>query len=150
MKHDWQALNRGVHSPEDMTLNDLFEEVRCVVTEDDVQALAFLLDDGKYAAFGQRIAALFKFKVSNKTAPGKRDVFWLIERGQSEGQAPTLWWLGYNMADFPNLWTKDAARAKRFRTRKAAQWELDQLSGIHGIHSPFGRVTEHALVGGVS
>jgi len=73
-KHDWQSVNRDCYSPEEFTLNDLFEEIRCAVTEDEVEALAAMLDDGKYAAFGRRIGTLLKWmgnEPTNKTAPAK-------------------------------------------------------------------------------
>jgi hypothetical protein len=74
-KHDWQSLNREVYTPEDMSLNDLFEEIRCAATDDNVRGLAFMLDDGKYAAFGRRIATMLQWmgdEPTNKTAPAKR------------------------------------------------------------------------------
>ena len=55
------SINRDSHEPRDLTLNDLFEELRCAVKEDgDVQSLAMLLDDGRYAAFGRFIATLLR------------------------------------------------------------------------------------------
>jgi len=74
-KHDWQSLNRDAHSPEHMTLNDLFEEIRCAVYDDDVQDLAFMLDEGRYAQFGTRLGMrlrLMRGGPNNKTAPRKR------------------------------------------------------------------------------
>lgn len=64
---------------------------------------------------------------------------WLIERGQQEKQYPTLWWDG---AD----WTRDPHKAIRYKTKQAAEIDLDARSGIAGVHSPFGRVAEHVFV----
>jgi len=71
-KHEWLSVNRDVHDVGDLTLNDIFEEVRCAVQEQDVTDLAVMLDNGRYAAFGRRIAVLLKImggKPANKIAP---------------------------------------------------------------------------------
>jgi hypothetical protein len=75
-KHDWQSLARHAVDPTEMTLDDLFEEIRCAVSDNQgVQELACMLDDGRYRDFGGRIATLLMImggKPNNKTAPAKR------------------------------------------------------------------------------
>lgn len=77
-KHEWQSLHRPAHEPECMTLNDLFEEVRCAVSSNqDVTDLACLLDAGNYAAFGTRVAMMLKImggRPANKIAGRRKDI----------------------------------------------------------------------------
>jgi hypothetical protein len=71
------------------------------------------------------------------------DVAWLIERGQSEGQAPTIWWTG-EAGDYP--WTEDANKARRFTTKAdadAAILERSHFPNMWKRYPPFGRATEH-------
>lgn len=70
---------------------------------------------------------------------GGGEAVWLIERGQAEGQQPTVWWTGCE-------WTRQAWNAMRFKTRTHAEAELNAHSGIKGVHSEWGRVTEHVFV----
>lgn len=73
-KHDWQSLNRDANDPMSMSLNDLFEEIRCAATEQSVQDLACMLDEGNYTAFGRRISVLLGImqgKPNNKIAKAK-------------------------------------------------------------------------------
>jgi hypothetical protein len=80
-RHQWQSLNRDHNDPEDMMLNDLFEEIRCAVTEQDVQDLACMLDKKMYAAFGRRIGNMLQSmdgKPNNKISDAM-----LAARGQA-------------------------------------------------------------------
>ena len=64
-------------------------------------------------------------------------VVYLIE---SPGEQPTpMWWTG-------DRWTKYAHNGKQFPTRHDAETALRALSGFEGIHSPFGKVTEHIFI----
>lgn len=67
---------------------------------------------------------------------------WLIERGQSEGQAPTVWldteptrpgWYGG--------WTTDANEARKFASKAGAE------AFMRDWHIPTARVTEHGFAG---
>jgi hypothetical protein len=77
---------------------------------------------------------------TNPAAPDPCRSAWLIERGQSENHAPTVWWRGVHDHDF----TPDANLARRFRTREEAQAALDKLSAP--CNYVFGRVTEHVFL----
>jgi hypothetical protein len=69
--------------------------------------------------------------------PPKQSVWWLIER--PTGGQP-IWWTGDDSA-YP--WSTDANNARRFVTKEAAQEQITTLSGIGGVHEPFGVATSH-------
>jgi hypothetical protein len=69
--------------------------------------------------------------------PPKQSVWWLIER--PTGGQP-IWWTGDDSA-YP--WSTDANNARRFATKEAAQEQITTLSGIDGVHEPFGVATSH-------
>ena len=73
------------------------------------------------------------------------EVCWLIERGQQEGQSPPAWWAGDGSGTCL-AWSFDANKAIKYPTKAAAEAALDSISGIKGVHSPMGHVTEHAFV----
>lgn len=73
------------------------------------------------------------------------DIFYLIERGQPEGQDPPVWWVGYSV-EFGHQWTNDATKARKFPSRSAASKALDEISGVPGVHQPMGHVEEHAFI----
>lgn len=62
---------------------------------------------------------------------------WLIERGQPERQAPTLWWAEEEDARWGG-WTTDAYKAVRFATKAEAEEQIRVLS------RPVGEPTMHA------
>lgn len=74
-KHDWQSLNRAMHRPEHLGLEDLFNELQCVITDGDVQTLAFMLDERQYKRFGTKIGTCLSRAhlppAANKVAPRK-------------------------------------------------------------------------------
>lgn len=48
---------------------------------------------------------------------------WLIERGDSEGHAPTIWWTGRKErtgVPYQDRWTISTSDAQRFNTKEAA------------------------------
>jgi hypothetical protein len=57
------------------------------------------------------------------TAPADGLPVWLIERGQPEGQAPTLWWRGKEQSGVPymGLWTETAHEAVKFTSKETAE-----------------------------
>ena len=75
---------------------------------------------------------------------------WLIERGQPEKQAPTVWWVMDDRSlDEPTSrdgekWTQDALEATQFATQAAAEAVIDRL-----FTGPLGythaRATEHVF-----
>ena len=78
-----------------------------------------------------------------------RETAWLIERGQSMGQVPTVWYSG---EDYGEQWTTDANRALRYPSKEAAEAEIDLRSGhpipSHGgpEGSRFGVAVEHGWI----
>ena len=54
--------------------------------------------------------------------PDPDKTWWLIERGQLEGQEPTIWWRGEEDDEEPygGQWTKDANKARRFDSEELA------------------------------
>jgi len=69
---------------------------------------------------------------------------WLIERGQSMKQRPTVWWGGRDLGD----WTTDATRAKRFASREDAQAKIDAESFPRPSNdfAVFGVAVEHGFM----
>ncbi len=69
---------------------------------------------------------------------------WLVERGQSENQAPTVWWTGDESIGWGG-WSPDANLAERFETKEAA----DAVIHLHSrpvVRDPseaWGHATEH-------
>jgi hypothetical protein len=74
------------------------------------------------------------------TPEAGRETAWLIERGNP---GPTHWW-----CDTATSWgwTTDATLAIRFASRADAEAKIAELSGIAGVHEPFGRATEHVFL----
>ena len=65
---------------------------------------------------------------------------WLIERGQSEGQVPTIWWRSSEWKSrepYLGQWTEDANEARKFSTKEDAERQARIDPG------QFYRVTEH-------
>lgn len=73
------------------------------------------------------------------------ETVWLIERGQSMGQQPTVWWTGID-------WSADAFEATRYSSREKAEAYIEAHSGFgipsHGgpVGSRFGVAVEHAFI----
>lgn len=72
------------------------------------------------------------------SSSGSPETGWLIERGQSEHQSPTMWWCG------GTEWSDDAAKAVRFARRVDAERVVAAESSYVG--DPIGRVTEHTWI----
>ena len=70
------------------------------------------------------------------------DFVWLIERGQSMKQVPTVWWTG---ADSGEMWTTDAHSAQQFPSKDSAQGYIGERSGRVGHEYPFGIAVEHGF-----
>lgn len=70
---------------------------------------------------------------------------WLIERGQSMNQTPTIWFKGapdaQDRAEFYAEWTEDAWKATRFGTKEQAEEARDRIFGEDGAI-----VTEHVFI----
>lgn len=69
-------------------------------------------------------------------------VVWLIERGQAQGQSPSVWWTG-------DAWTLEAIRAKRFSSKvECEQYATGNalLTGIDSVHPRTWQATEHIFV----
>ena len=70
---------------------------------------------------------------------------WLIERGQPEGQEPTIWWVGPEPRDdekYLGTWSEDAYKAKRFATRaEGEQYAVGSRGPGHSY-----RVTDHIFI----
>ena len=81
---------------------------------------------------------------ANPTPEPARGVAWLIERGQSEKQVPTVWWMGNDD------WTTDAKKAQRFFSRDAAQTAIESRSPLPSWRDRFGRATEHVFLAAVN
>lgn len=64
-------------------------------------------------------------------------VRWLIERGQSEGQAPTVWLDTDERPSWYGGWTTDPNEARRFGSAEAAEAYIERWPIEHA------RVTEH-------
>jgi hypothetical protein len=78
---------------------------------------------------------------NGRITPDGDTLAWLVERGQSMRQAPTVWWTGTD-------WTTDAYRALRFLDREQAEAYIDAHSGF-GIPSHgdrFGVAVEHLFI----
>lgn len=77
---------------------------------------------------------------SNEVVPG---TYWLVERGQPEGQTPTIWWVGPDFvtgAPYCGQWTEDASKARKFADRGCALSEI-QLKCVHNA-----RAAEHVFL----
>lgn len=69
---------------------------------------------------------------------------WLVERGQAEGQTPTLWLVGpeYKSGEqYNGIWTEDATKARKFKSGADA----GRYARGAGIFNNF-RCTEHAFL----
>lgn len=66
-------------------------------------------------------------------------VVWFIERGQPEGQVPTMWWSSNGR------WTTDANEAIPFDSKADADAVIENRSGVL-LRQRFGRATEHTFV----
>jgi hypothetical protein len=73
---------------------------------------------------------------------------WLIERGQSEKQSPTMWWIGEPdaLSRHGETWTQDAWQATRFTTEAAAHAVVDRLFRSPGSGDYSARAVEHGFV----
>ena len=69
---------------------------------------------------------------------------WLIERGQAERQAPTVWWTGDTQIGWGG-WSPDPNLAQRFASKEAAEAVIFAHSRPVGGHV-WGRATEHMWV----
>ena len=68
------------------------------------------------------------------------ETFWLVERGQSEGQVPTVWW-GHSG------WWDTVNEAERYPTRQKAQQVVDeQFTPPLSRGGPIAHVTEHSWI----
>ena len=68
------------------------------------------------------------------------NIIWLIERGQSVRQFPTIWWGGGNTRTGENYkthWTEDVNKARTFSSKESAETLCSALFGKSAI------VTEH-------
>jgi len=124
------------------------------VTTERVEALAYSLFEKYYPDDVQNLAADLldaraEIERLRATPPAAKpdeaeevggESLWLIERGQSENQAPTVWWCGPGDHDF----TEDANKAIRFRKWGDAAEKLEQVG--YGKKYVFGRVTEHVFL----
>lgn len=69
--------------------------------------------------------------------------YWLIERGQPEGQEPTIWWGGPDHivgAPYGGRWTEDATKARKFSDRGTAVMEMN----VRCVHNS--RAAEHVFL----
>lgn len=72
---------------------------------------------------------------------------WLIERGQSEKQVPTVWYMGGGDQIGPEYgWTTDANKAQRYFSRDAAETAIEARSPLPSHRDRFGRATEHVFL----
>lgn len=76
------------------------------------------------------------------TAPADGLPVWLIERGQPEGQEPTIWWRGKEQSGVPymGLWTETAHDAMAFSSKATAE------AFIASNYIRLRRATEHVFL----
>ena len=80
------------------------------------------------------------------TAPAglREGTAWLIERGQPEGQSPTVWWGVTDSRTGAYGWVDSAWAADQFATREEAQAVIDRFDlPNHPFHA---RAVEHGFV----
>ena len=74
-----------------------------------------------------------------------REPVWLIERGQAEGQSPTIWHTGEEqprtMQAYLGQWTEEAHRAAKFPTKGQAEHWAETMGRLINY-----RVTEHIFL----
>ncbi len=72
-------------------------------------------------------ASLNRMPQAAPAAPTAPTTAWLIERGQDEGQVPTLWWCRPGKGDYKygRRWTEDANKAHRFASFSKAMRPYD-------------------------
>ncbi len=75
---------------------------------------------------------------------------WLIERGQSMGQVPTVWYAGEDRWGLTHAasWTEDAYRAIRFATREEAEAYIESRNPpgpLLASRGPFAIAVEHGF-----
>lgn len=77
-------------------------------------------------------------------AATKQTTAWLIERGQPEQQAPTVWWVGDPEAKSREgeEWTQDAWQATRFDSKAKADRVVNRLF-VGPLRDVTARATEH-------
>jgi hypothetical protein len=96
--------------------------------------------DHSWGMQGEQLAAAL---AAHPTPPPPLDaVFaWLIERGQREGQVPTVWWMGNDD------WTTDANKAARFESREAAEEVIGRkFTPPPSRGGPSARAVEHGFL----
>jgi hypothetical protein len=78
--------------------------------------------------WGRSVTALVVHPDAPTLTPPMSPAVWLLERGQEEGQVPTLWWCKPGRGDFKysRRWTEDANKAHRFESWSAAYRPYDE------------------------
>lgn len=89
---------------------------------------------------------------SPSAAKERREVAWLVERGQPERQSPTVWRIAGPKPDYRagEQWTEVAFKATRYATREEAQAVVDALFTGPSSRLPdnvTARATEHVFIG---
>lgn len=67
--YEWQALNRGAHSLEEISVADVCEEIQCAMTatpDDRWLEIVEALDEGYYELFGRLLADEFRMAYAKK------------------------------------------------------------------------------------
>jgi len=72
-----------------------------------------------------------------------RNLNWLIERGQAENHAPTVWWIAGPRPDSRKggYWTTDASEATKFASKAEAEAVVYRL--FTRLSKQSARATEH-------
>ncbi len=77
------------------------------------------------------------------------ELAWLIERGQPEGQVPTVWWADRKRwgLTYMDDWTDDAFKAFRFASREAAEEVITaKFTPPASRGGPSARAVEHGFI----
>jgi hypothetical protein len=83
---------------------------------------------------------------------GPEETAWLIERGQPEGQVPTVWWADRKRDGLMDVdkWTQDAFKAERFETREEAEEVIARkFSPPASRGGSSARAVEHGFIGSI-
>ena len=144
----WCPESKG---PADCTcgLYALLDSIRCtcghkvsVHTDRDVSDVAGWPCNECRSERCQRFALASTEEPAPTEPEAERQTAWLVERGQSMQQVPTVWYA-------ENEWTTDAREARRFATREDCEAFIDSRSGFaipsHGDR--FGVAVEHVFIG---
>lgn len=143
----WKSLD-SKHYDETIPVQDLYEIIKhlapyaaalrerdaAIVALKDIAETRFL-DGGMLT--GDECRKLARDFLARRDA-----VVWLIERGQAQGQSPSVWWTG-------DAWTLEAIRAKRFSSKvECEQYATGNalLTGIDSVHPRTWQATEHIFV----